>query len=60
MEAVYPLSIPIHGLALNITCTSYDGTLNFGFTGCRDSLPSMQKLAVYTGEALAELSEMLG
>lgn len=60
LEAVYPLSIPIHGLALNITCTSYDGTLNFGFTGCRDSLPSMQKLAVYTGEALAELSEMLG
>ena len=60
LEAVYPLSIPIHGQALNITCQSYDGKLNFGFTGCRDSLPSMQNLAVYTGEALAELSEALG
>jgi WS/DGAT/MGAT family acyltransferase len=60
LEAVYPLSIPIHGQALNITCQSYNGKLNFGFTGCRDRLPSMQNLAVYTGEALAELSEALG
>ncbi|PIE19981.1 MAG: wax ester/triacylglycerol synthase family O-acyltransferase [Proteobacteria bacterium] len=56
LEAVYPLSIPIHGQALNITCTSYAGTLDFGFTGCRDSLPSLQNLAVYTGEALARLA----
>lgn len=60
LEAVYPLSVPIHGQALNITCTSYDGKLNFGFTGCRDSLPSMQNLAVYTGDALNELTELLG
>ncbi|MDC3379225.1 wax ester/triacylglycerol synthase family O-acyltransferase [Planctomycetota bacterium] len=60
LEAVYPLSIPIHGQALNITCQSYDGKLNFGFTGCRDSLPSMQNLAVYTGEALTELTDVLG
>jgi len=59
LEAVYPLSIPIHGQALNITCTSYDGKLNFGFTGCRDSLPRLQKLAVYTGEALAELTAVM-
>ena len=25
LEGVYPLSIPIHGMGLNITCTSYDG-----------------------------------
>lgn len=60
LEANYPLSIPIHGQALNITCVSYNGTLNFGFTGCRDSLPSMQNLAVYTGEALEELEKALG
>ncbi|MFT7580304.1 MAG: diacylglycerol O-acyltransferase [Myxococcota bacterium] len=59
LEAVYPLSIPIHGQALNITCQSYNGTLNFGFTGCRDSLPHMQRLAVYTGEALEELDRIL-
>jgi len=55
MEAVYPVSVPIHGQALNITCQSYNGRLNFGFTGCRDTLPHMQRLAVYTGKALEEL-----
>ncbi len=55
LEAVYPVSVPVHGQALNITCYSYNGRLNFGFTGCRDTLPHMQRLAVYTGEALLEL-----
>ena len=55
LEASYPMSIPVHGLALNITCTSYAGTLNFGFIGCRDTLPHLQRLAVYCGEALTEL-----
>jgi WS/DGAT/MGAT family acyltransferase len=55
LEACYPMSIPVHGLALNITCGSYAGNLNFGFIGCRESLPRLQRLAVYCGEALAEL-----
>lgn len=55
LEAVYPVSVPVHGLALNITCYSYNGSLNLGFTGCRDTLPHMQRLAVYTGAALEEL-----
>ncbi len=32
------------------------GTLNFGFIGCRDTLPHLQRLAVYTGEALDQLA----
>lgn len=59
LEAMYPVSLIAHGGALNITCLSYAGSLNFGFTGCRDTLPSMQKLAVYTGEALEELEDLL-
>ena len=59
LEAMYPVSLIAHGGALNITCLSYAGTLNFGFTGCRDTLPHMQRLAVYTGEALDELEEAL-
>ncbi|MBP1607397.1 MAG: putative bifunctional protein wax ester synthase/acyl-CoA, partial [Acidobacteria bacterium] len=55
MEAMYPLSLLSHGQALNITCLSYAGRLNFGFTGCRDTLPHMQRLAVYAGEAFDEL-----
>lgn len=55
LEAAFPVSLVTHGQALNITCQSYAGTLAFGFTGCRDTLPHMQRIATYTGEALAEL-----
>lgn len=55
LEATYPVSIPIHGMALNITLQSYADTVNLGFVGCRDRLPRLQRLAVFTGEALTEL-----
>lgn len=55
LDASYPMSIPFHGYALNITVQSYAGTLGFGFIGCRDTLPHLQRLAVYSGEALEEL-----
>lgn len=60
LEASYPVSIPMHGLALNITCQSYADRLCFGFIGCRDTLPHLQRLAVYTGETLEELQKLLG
>jgi diacylglycerol O-acyltransferase / wax synthase len=59
MEASYPVSLVSHGQALNITCQSYADHLHFGFTGCRDSLPHMQRIATYTGEALEELEQRL-
>jgi diacylglycerol O-acyltransferase / wax synthase len=58
-EAVYPLSIPFHGHGLNISVCSYAGTLNFGFMGCRDAIPHLQRLAVYCGEGLEELEAAL-
>ena len=33
--------------------------MNFGFTGCHSSVPSMQRMAVYLNEALAELETAL-
>jgi diacylglycerol O-acyltransferase len=57
LEAIYPMSIPVHGMALNITVESYAGNLDFGFIGCRDAVPSLQRLAVYTGEELGLLEE---
>jgi diacylglycerol O-acyltransferase / wax synthase len=57
--SIFPASIVTHGQALNITCESYNGLMNFGFTACHTSVPSMQKLAVYTAEALAELEAAL-
>ncbi len=59
LEATYPVSIPAHGMGLNITVQSYAGTLNFGFVGCRDTVPSLQRLAVYTGETFDELKQLL-
>jgi WS/DGAT/MGAT family acyltransferase len=59
LEAMYPVSLIAHGGALNITCLSYNGSLNFGYTGCRDTLPSMQNIAVYSGEALDELERLI-
>lgn len=58
LDAFYPVSIPTHGNALNITLQSHDGMLNFGFVGCRDTVPSLQKLAVFTGQALRELQQI--
>lgn len=57
MEQMYPVSLLSHGQALNITTVSYAGQFNLGFTGCRDTLPHMQRLAIYTGEALTELEQ---
>ncbi len=57
LDAYYPLSIPFHGYGLNITVVSYVDTLNFGFTGDRDALPHLQRLAVYAREALEELED---
>jgi len=42
-------------MALNITVLSYAGQLSFGLVACRDSVPSVQRLALYIGEALDEL-----
>jgi WS/DGAT/MGAT family acyltransferase len=60
LDAAYPLSIPVHGQALNITCNSYAGMMCFGFTGCRDTVPHLQRLAVYCGDALVELEQACG
>lgn len=59
LEQIYPVSLLFDGQALNITVLSYAGQFNLGFTGDRDSLPHMQRIAVYTGEALAELEHAL-
>jgi diacylglycerol O-acyltransferase len=57
LEGLYPLSIPTHGQALNITVTSYDGGLQFGLTGCRRSVPHLQRLLVHLEDALTGLEK---
>jgi diacylglycerol O-acyltransferase len=56
----YPLSLLFHGQSLNITAVSNAASFCIGYTGCRDSVPHLQRIAVYSGEALEELEEALG
>jgi WS/DGAT/MGAT family acyltransferase len=55
MEAMYPISFLFDGYAINVTLIGYVDKVAIGFVGCRDAIPHLQRLAVYTGEALLEL-----
>ena len=57
LEAIYPLSPLMQFSALSIDCVNCAGTLNIGFTGARDTLPHLQRMAVYLGKAADELEE---
>ncbi len=56
----YPLSIPINGMALNITCTSYDGLMCFGLTGCRRTVPHLQRLLTFLDNEVKALEKAAG
>jgi diacylglycerol O-acyltransferase len=60
MTGLYPLSIPINGMGLNITCTSYDGRLGFGLTGCRRTVPHLQRLLQHLDDEVAALEKAVG
>lgn len=60
LEAMYPISVLFDGYALNVTIVGYHDRLAIGFTGCRDALPSLQRLAVYSIESLEELEHAAG
>ncbi len=60
LTGTYPLSIPINGMALNITCTSYDGKMCFGLTGCRRTVPHLQVLLQYLDQELTALERAAG
>ncbi|MGA8256670.1 MAG: wax ester/triacylglycerol synthase family O-acyltransferase [Nocardioides sp.] len=56
----YPLSIPINGMALNITCTSYAGQMGFGLTGCRRTVPHLQRLLMHLHNEVKALEKAAG
>ena len=43
----FPLSIPTHGCALNITVFGYVDLLEFGLTACGTAVPDVQLIADY-------------
>ncbi|MCH8542222.1 MAG: wax ester/triacylglycerol synthase family O-acyltransferase [Alcanivorax sp.] len=60
LEGMYPVSITLNQIALNITLTSYVDQLEFGIIGCRRTLPSMQRLLDYLEHGIRELEVAAG
>ena len=55
MTTYFPVSIVVHGVALNITVQSYDGNLDFGLIACRRAVPDIKDLARMMTESYEEL-----
>jgi diacylglycerol O-acyltransferase len=60
MTHYYPVSIPYHGMALNITVQSYAGSLEFALTACRRVLSQDEsyELVGYLRDALEEIRRL--
>jgi diacylglycerol O-acyltransferase len=60
LEGMYPVSIVLDRIALNMTLTSYRGQIAFGLIACRRTLPSMQRLLDYLEQSIRELEIAAG
>ncbi len=59
VKTFYPLSIPVHGLGMNITLQSYNGRLDFGVTAARSAVPDAKVILTYISHALDVLLELV-
>jgi len=57
MLSYFPVSIPTHGVALNITVQSYNGSLDYGLIACRRAVPDVADLADFVVEEHRRLYE---
>jgi hypothetical protein len=53
--AIYPTSIVVHGVALNITVQSYNESLDFGLMACAKAMPEVRELADGLSVAMDDL-----
>ena len=60
LEGLYPVSLILDGMALNITLVSREDLIDFGLIACRRTLPSVQRLLDYLADALDELEQVAG
>lgn len=57
LDALYLLSAPVDGAALNITCSGTNEQITFGLTGCRRAVPA---LSILTDQLAHELELLVG
>ncbi|MCX6395205.1 MAG: wax ester/triacylglycerol synthase family O-acyltransferase [Propionibacteriales bacterium] len=55
LVSMVPVSFLSDGYGLNVTLIGYGDKVTLGFVGCRDTIPHLQRLAIYTDDALDEL-----
>ena len=55
----FPVSIPGHGIALNMTVQSYNGLLEVGLTACRRAMPDVADLGNYVLDEHAKLRALI-
>ena len=58
MVDYYPVSIVVHGVALNITVQSHVDQLCFGLIACRRAVPDVRELATHMQRALEALRKL--
>jgi WS/DGAT/MGAT family acyltransferase len=58
MLCVYPTSIVVHGVALNITLESYDQQMDFGIMADKAAMPDARALARAVNESMDELRQL--
>lgn len=54
----YPVSIVVHGVALNITVQSYMGALHFGLIACRRAVPDIADLGGHLQQAFQAMKTL--
>ena len=59
MTDYYPLSIVVHGIALNITVQSHVEQLCFGLIACRRAVPDVHELGLHLQRAMATLRALV-
>lgn len=57
LDMIVPVSFLFDGYGLNVTLVGYTDKVALGFVGCRDTVPSLQRLAQYTRGAFEELEQ---
>ena len=59
MTDYYPLSIVVHGVALNITVQSHVDRICFGLIACRRAVPDVHELGTQVTRAMASLRALV-
>ena len=58
VEGMYPVSVLVDGMALNITASSRADALDFGVLACRRTVPKVESLMDYLADGLDEIERL--